>query len=87
MNRRFGNVDDPAYIAFTSGPTGEPRVFSVDMGRSLISFHGKKEHLSLAQRIASACSPGLRTILHRDVFMALALGAHSMYLPWSFEVS
>ncbi len=69
-------ANDPAYIAFTSGSTGEPR--------AVLSRHGPITHFLPWQRKAFglreddrfALLSGLAyNHLHRDVFTSLALGA------------
>ena len=58
------------------------RAFSVDMGRSLISCRGKKRRLILDATDRFSLLSGLAyNHLHRDMFTALVMAQHSMFLP------
>ena len=74
-------ANDPAYIAFTSGSTGEPKGVLCGHGPMTHFLPWQRDAFELRESDRFAVLSGLAySHLHRDVFTALAVGG-TVYIP------
>src|SRR4030095_6072553 len=77
------DADDPAYIAFTSGSSGEPKGVLCRHGPITHFLPWQEETFGLRDSDRYALLSGLAyNHMHRDIFTALASGA-TLYVPTS----